>query len=50
MNVDPCRNPDHTECIRCGLCVEACPTEALSVNFPKFKKNENKKEENKKLS
>ena len=50
MNVDPCRNPDHAECIRCGLCVEACPTDALVLNWIKTKKNDNKSEESKDLS
>ena len=42
MNVDPCKNPDHAECIRCGLCVEACPTEALTANFSLMNKKRKK--------
>ncbi len=51
MNVDPTENPDSLECIRCGLCVQICPTEALTANFAKGCKtecNNDKKEENKK--
>lgn len=29
MCVDPAQTPNHTECIRCGKCVSACPTDAL---------------------
>lgn len=42
MNVDPCKNLDHAECIRCGLCVEACPTEALTANFSLMNKKRKK--------
>lgn len=38
MNVDPSRTPDSAECIRCGLCVKACPTDALSCLGVKKKK------------
>ena len=30
MDVDVTKAPDHTECIRCGMCVKACPTGAVS--------------------
>ena len=30
MDVDVTRTPDHPECIRCGMCVKACPTGAVS--------------------
>ena len=33
MNVNPCRNPDSAECIRCRECISACPTGALKDNF-----------------
>lgn len=33
MNVDPCKNPDSTECIRCRDCISVCPTGALKDNF-----------------
>ena len=25
--------PNHTECIRCGMCVRACPTSAVSFRY-----------------
>ena len=25
--------PNHTECIRCGMCVSACPTGAVSFRY-----------------
>jgi len=50
MNVDPCRNPDSTECIRCGLCVEVCPTGALTANFKRTDKKENKEKKTEDLS
>ncbi len=33
MNVNPCKNPDSAECIRCRECISACPTGALKDNF-----------------
>ncbi len=30
MNVDVMHNPNAAECIRCGMCIKACPTDALS--------------------
>ena len=33
MCVDPSKTPGSAECIRCGACVEACPTGALSLGF-----------------
>ena len=30
MDVDVTKTPDHPECIRCGMCVKACPTGAVS--------------------
>lgn len=29
MCVDPVKNPTDTECIRCGKCINVCPTDAL---------------------
>ena len=49
MNVDPTKNPDHTECIRCGLCVDVCPTDALSCNFRITHKNSEKVTESEKM-
>ena len=34
MCVDPSRQPNSTECIRCGECMGACPTDAISYKFP----------------
>lgn len=42
MNVDPTKNPDHMECIRCGLCVEDCPTNALTSGFVNQQKKSEK--------
>ncbi len=33
MDVDVTKTPDHTECIRCGMCVRACPTNAVSFRY-----------------
>lgn len=33
MDVEVFRNPNHTECIRCGDCVHACPHHAISKSF-----------------
>lgn len=32
MNVPVLKNPNHTECIRCGECKNACPENAISIN------------------
>ena len=29
MDVDVTKNPDHAECIRCGMCAKVCPTGAI---------------------
>lgn len=50
MNVDPCKNPDSAECIRCGLCVDVCPTDALTANFKRKIKSEDKVKKKEKLS
>jgi ferredoxin-type protein NapH len=33
MDVEPCREPNSPECIRCGCCREACPHGALTMTF-----------------
>ena len=33
MDVDISENAYHTECIRCGECIKACPTEAINVHW-----------------
>ena len=33
MKVEPCRNPNHAECIRCGDCIRACPAKAIRSSF-----------------
>ena len=33
MDVDVTKTPNHTECIRCGMCVRACPTEAVRFRY-----------------
>lgn len=33
MGVEPFRDPNAAECIRCGDCVKACPHQALSAGF-----------------
>ena len=33
MDVDVTKTPNHTECIRCGMCVRACPTGAVRFRF-----------------
>ena len=33
MDVDVTKSPDHTECIRCGMCVRACPTDAVKFRY-----------------
>lgn len=41
MDVDPVKNPDSVECIRCGECVAECPKQAISLCF--ISKNKNRK-------
>ena len=31
--MDVTKTPNHTECIRCGMCVRACPTSAVSFRY-----------------
>ena len=33
MCLDPVQQLNHAECVRCGDCVNACPTDALSLGF-----------------
>ena len=33
MDVDVPKTPHHTECIRCGKCINACPTEAIRFSY-----------------
>ena len=33
MDVDVTKTPNHTECIRCGMCVSACPTGAVCFRY-----------------
>lgn len=33
MNIDPSKNPNSMECVRCGDCVRSCPTSALTAGF-----------------
>lgn len=35
MNVKVTENPNSAECIRCGDCKDACPTDAISLGFKK---------------
>ncbi len=39
MEVDPCSQPNSSECIRCGACADACPTKAIYLGFKKQTKN-----------
>ena len=32
-SVDVIKTPNSTECIRCGKCITACPTDALSFHY-----------------
>ncbi len=41
MDVDVTKSPDHTECIRCGMCVRACPTQAVKYRYGFCKEKEN---------
>ena len=43
MEVDPVKEPDSAECIRCGACAAACPKEAIHTGFPAHKKAEEHK-------
>ncbi len=27
------KTPNHTECIRCGMCIRACPTNAVRFRY-----------------
>ena len=40
-DVDVTKTPDHTECIRCGMCVRACPTEAVKFRYGFCREKEN---------
>ena len=42
MDVEAFRTPNHTECIRCGDCVRACPTRAISLSFSLMNRTETK--------
>ena len=33
MNVNPVKNPNSAECIRCGECVKTCPKGALKLGI-----------------
>ncbi|MBO4563738.1 MAG: 4Fe-4S binding protein [Clostridia bacterium] len=33
MGVDPVKNPNHPECIRCGTCNSKCPQKAIHAGF-----------------
>ena len=33
MDMDISKNTAHTECIRCGDCIKACPTKAISIHW-----------------
>ena len=33
MDVDVTKTPNHTECIRCGMCIRACPTGAVCFRY-----------------
>ncbi|MEE0525907.1 MAG: 4Fe-4S binding protein, partial [Faecalibacterium prausnitzii] len=33
MDVDITKTPNHAECIRCGMCMKACPTDAIQYKF-----------------
>lgn len=41
MNVDPVKNSNDLECIRCGHCKSVCPTNAIEYKY--FNKNNSKK-------
>ena len=48
MDVDITKTPNHTECIRCGVCIKACPTDAIRYRcgFGTGMNNTKTKEEN----
>ena len=33
MDVDVTKAPNHTECIRCGMCIRTCPTGAVRFRY-----------------
>ena len=33
MDVDVTKTPNHSECIRCGMCIRACPTGAVHFRY-----------------
>ena len=33
MDVDVTKTPNHGECIRCGMCVRACPTGPVCFRY-----------------
>lgn len=33
MDVDITKSPNHAECIRCGMCMKACPTDEICYRF-----------------
>ena len=33
MGIDPVKNPNHLECIRCGTCNSTCPQKAIHAGF-----------------
>ena len=45
MAVDVTKTPNHTECIRCGMCVRECPTNAVSFHYG-FGEGKDKRGEN----
>lgn len=47
MDVDVRKNQNHTECIRCGMCITSCPTCALKYQFGLDKKKEETKNKEK---
>lgn len=46
MDVDVTKHPNHTECIRCGMCVKACPTGAICYRYGFGTEKETKMENN----
>lgn len=38
MNIEPCKNPNSAECIRCRECIISCPKGALKDNFSSVSK------------